>query len=258
MGFQVCLVLIAILPVIDANNNVSCRLVRPSYLPPELWGEPNPNRLPPCVNYDILLPEVRNLTNRLPQTLAEFGLTNIESDLEELQHGNCTVLLKGEVGPVHCGDETAQHFTRVGLVIHLIYNVTVGGDEQLFAFASERFENLTANDTLEGPVQSLQDSVEGFNGSYPAASAEAMPSLVQDYYDLLDSFNCSTSGHNCNLTRGEEAVVPLDERWSIVARQGFEYEPSDSRRAIRLRCLFLSFRALRLIPRIFALWVRVN
>eukprot|EP00058_Branchiostoma_floridae_P008126 XP_002593614.1 hypothetical protein BRAFLDRAFT_98736 [Branchiostoma floridae] len=133
--FQVCLVLMAILPVIDANNNG-------------------------------------------------------------------TVLLKGEVGPVHCGNETAQHFTRVGRVINLIYNVTVGGEEQLFAFPSGQLNNLTANDTLK-------DAVEGFDESYPAASAEAMPSLVQDYYDLLDSFNCSTSGPNCNLTRGEEAVVPL-------------------------------------------------
>ncbi|XP_078571701.1 uncharacterized protein LOC144858988 [Branchiostoma floridae x Branchiostoma japonicum] len=167
-----------------------------------------------------------------------------------------TVLLKGEVGPVHCGNETTQHFTRVGRVINLIYNVTVGGEEQLFAFPSGQLNNLTANDTLEGFIQSLQDAVEGFNESYPAASAEAMPSLAQDYYDLLDSFNCSTSGPNCNLTRGEEAVVPLDERWSIVERQGVEYAPSNARRAIRLsRCLFLAFRALRVIPWIFAFWV---
>ncbi|KAI8495347.1 hypothetical protein Bbelb_268020 [Branchiostoma belcheri] len=195
--FRVFLLLVAILPMNDATYNGPCRLVRPSYLPPELWSGPV-DRLPPCVNYDILETEVTSLDERLPQTLAELGLGNILTDLEELRDaGNIT--LKGEPGPIHIGNETAQHWTKLGLVTNLIYNVTVG-QEQLFAFPSPQFDNLTADDTLEGPIQSLQEAIEAFPSTYPDTTDEAMPDLVQDFTELLDSFNCSTSGPNCDLT----------------------------------------------------------
>ncbi|XP_019647141.1 PREDICTED: uncharacterized protein LOC109487575 [Branchiostoma belcheri] len=205
-----------------------CRLVRPSYLPPELWSTGPVDRLPPCVNYDVLETEVTSLADRLPQTLAELGLGNILTDLEELL-------------------DAAQHWTKMGLVTNLIYNVTVG-QEQLFAFPSPQFDNLTADDTLEGPIQSLQDDIEEFPSTYPDTTAEAMPDLVQDFTELLDSFNCSTSGPNCNLTRGEEHVVGLNDRWTLVQRQGIEYEPGDMRRPIRIgRAYGLAYRGFRWI-----------
>eukprot|EP00058_Branchiostoma_floridae_P013495 XP_002598983.1 hypothetical protein BRAFLDRAFT_79917 [Branchiostoma floridae] len=169
---------------------VTCRLVTPGYLPPELWGPPQPDGLPPCVNYDVMLPEVTRISTDLTDTLADFGLSDVVNDIDELR-------------------DVAQRWTRAGTVINLVYNVTVGGSETLFAFISPDFDNLTANATLEGPVQSLQGVIESVPGEYPAATAEALPDLVQDFGDLLDSFNCSTSGTNCNLTRGEDPVVQL-------------------------------------------------
>eukprot|EP00058_Branchiostoma_floridae_P025942 XP_002611432.1 hypothetical protein BRAFLDRAFT_117222 [Branchiostoma floridae] len=230
-----------------------CRLVTPnySYHPPRADRNPfHRKKLPPCVNYDVLQAEVTNLTSRIPQCLAEFGLTDISTDLEELRDvGN--ILLKGPDEQIRSGNVTAEHFTRVGKVINLVYNVTVGGDEQLFAFTSPQLDNLTADDTLAGPIQSLQEDVEGFPTNYPAATAEAMSSLVQDFGNLLDSFNCSTNGSNCDLTRGTNSVVELDSRWTIVERRTLEYEPGGMRRAIKFRILFKSYRRLRIIIQIF-------
>ncbi|XP_035665745.1 uncharacterized protein LOC118408987 [Branchiostoma floridae] len=192
---------------VAAAGPFTCRLVTPGYLPPELWGPPQPDGLPPCVNYDVMLPEVTRISTDLTDTLADFGLSDVVNDIDELRDVDCLP----RIGPVSIssGNVTAQRWTRAGTVINLVYNVTVGGSETLFAFISPDFDNLTANATLEGPVQSLQGVIESVPGEYPAATAEALPDLVQDFGDLLDSFNCSTSGTNCNLTRGEDPVVQL-------------------------------------------------
>ncbi|XP_066287489.1 uncharacterized protein [Branchiostoma lanceolatum] len=263
MGFQVWLLFIVLLTTNDASNasdtssnescnkDVPCRLVTPNYHVRRADRNPfRRNKPPPCVNYEVLEPEVMAFINRTPLTLAEFGLSDISTDIEELRDIG-KILLKGPVGPIRCGNITAQHWTRVENVINLVYNVTVGGEEQLFAFASPQFDNLEASDTLEGAVQSLQEDVEGFNSNYPGATAEAMPFLVQDFGDLLDSFNCSSSGSNCNLTRGEDKVVPLDDRWSIVARPSIEYEPGGLRRAINFKIIFAALRRLRRMYRLF-------
>ncbi|XP_078576664.1 uncharacterized protein LOC144862200 [Branchiostoma floridae x Branchiostoma japonicum] len=85
MMFRLCLLFIAPLPMSDAQLKLvvddAC-LVRPKYGPP---GHGRATR-PPCVNYDVLLPEVTSLTTKLPQSLAELGLSEVAKDLEELRN----------------------------------------------------------------------------------------------------------------------------------------------------------------------------
>ncbi|XP_066271633.1 uncharacterized protein [Branchiostoma lanceolatum] len=214
----------------------TCRLVTPGYLPPELWGPPV-SGLPPCVNYDVLLPEVTRLTNQLPQTLAELGFSNILTDLEELRNAG-KIPFRGPEGIL------SGHWTRARPVINLIYNVTVGGVEQLFSFPSSQFDNLSPTDTLQGPIQGLLVEMMGFPGNYPNTAAEATPSLVPDYVQLLDSFDCSLSGANCDLTRGEDDVIQLGNRWSIVERPAIEYDPGEGG-AVRPRIRILRHRGFR-------------
>ncbi|XP_078686986.1 uncharacterized protein LOC144919412 [Branchiostoma floridae x Branchiostoma belcheri] len=242
-----------IVPLVFRNNDgdsyhyivLDACLVRPKYGPP---GHGKALR-PPCVNYDVLLPEVTSLTEKLPESLAELGLSDVLKDLEELRSVDL-IEFKGPIGPIDSGGvrrrrREATHWSRVGRVTNLVYKVAVAGGEQYFAFTSPHFDILLENDTLEAPVQSLQEDVEGFPTNYPGTTAEAMPSLVPDFHDLLNSFNCSNNGPNCNLPRGIDSVLHLDENWSIVQRYALEYEPGGVRRAISFRILveaWLGFR----------------
>ncbi|XP_066276214.1 uncharacterized protein [Branchiostoma lanceolatum] len=248
MGFRICLLFImALLPVTNAQLTMtiddSC-LVRPKYGPP---GHGRARRSP-CVNCDVLRPELINLNNSLPQSIAELGLSDVVTDVEELCDYDL-IQFRGPIGPIGSGGgrrrrRAATHWSRVGRVTNLVYNVThhvnatLGDREQFFAFD---FPALDSLDPLEGPLQSLLQTLEEFRDrpEYTATNAEAMPSLVEEFQSMLDSFNCSNSGPNCGLTRGEDSVVQLDEYWSVVQRFGFEYDPAAGgtrrRRAIRFR-----------------------
>ncbi|XP_019641403.1 PREDICTED: uncharacterized protein LOC109482945 [Branchiostoma belcheri] len=151
----------------------------------------------------------------------------------------------------------ASHWSRMGRVTNLVYNVShivtvdVEDGEQFFAFASPDLDSLSQDDNLEGPLRNLTEDVEGFPMHYPATTTEGMPSLVQDFHDLLDSFNCTNSGPNCGLTRGRDSVVQLDENWSIVQRLALEYEPGGMRRAIRFKILIVAWRGFRIFIQLF-------
>ncbi|KAI8517896.1 hypothetical protein Bbelb_039130 [Branchiostoma belcheri] len=165
--FGVYLLLMTLIPMNEAQLKLivddAC-LVRPKYGPP---GHGKALR-PPCVNYDVLLPEVTSLTEKLPESLAELGLSDVLKDLEELRSvvtlvtwhhsaatGADTVYqFKGPVGPIDSGGvrrrrRAATHWSRVGRVTNLVYKVAVAGGEQYFAFTSPHFDILLENDTLE-------------------------------------------------------------------------------------------------------------
>ncbi|XP_066283552.1 uncharacterized protein [Branchiostoma lanceolatum] len=209
--------------MIDAEGygeEETCKLVRPGVcVPRDQWGTPGP--LPPCVNYDVMLPEVTRVNMTLPDTMAELGLNDFLPNIEEIRDAG-KIPFRGPTS-IPVGGVAAPNWVRVGTAILLIYTATVDGAEQLFAFPSGQFMSLVASDTLEGPIRSLKGGMEGFANTYPDTVAEAMPSLVQDFSDLLDSFNCSTGGPNCNRTLGVDDVTMLGGNWTIVVRPGIEF-----------------------------------
>ncbi|XP_078576651.1 uncharacterized protein LOC144862194 [Branchiostoma floridae x Branchiostoma japonicum] len=154
MGLRVCLLLMVLLPMNDGQLILtiddSC-LVRPKYGP---TGHGHARRSP-CVNCDVLRPELINLNHSLPQSVAELGLSNVVTDLEELCDYEL-IQFKGPIGPIGAGGgrrsrRAATHWSRVGRGTSLVYNVThnvTGGDgEQFFAFD---FPALDSLDALEG------------------------------------------------------------------------------------------------------------
>ncbi|XP_078586403.1 uncharacterized protein LOC144868277 isoform X2 [Branchiostoma floridae x Branchiostoma japonicum] len=227
----------------------SC-LVRPLYGP-----SADDNYSPDaCVNYDVLHPEVTALTRSYNKSLAELGLSNVLRDLEDLRDVGL-IPFGGRVGPITSGNGTrrrreATHWSRVGNVTSLVYDADSGGEEGLVAFAAPDLENLGEADYLEGPVGSLQADVAGFN-NYPATAAEATPSLVQDFDNMLARFDCSSGGSNCDLTRGQDDVVQLDDHWYIVYRPAIEYDPGSMKRAIYFRILIVAWRGFRIFIRCF-------
>ncbi|XP_066276215.1 uncharacterized protein [Branchiostoma lanceolatum] len=187
--------------------------------------------------------------------MAELGLDEVLKDLEELRSADL-IQFKGPIGPIGSGGgrmrrRAATHWNHVGRVTNLVYNVTVGDREQFFAFASPQFDSLLENDTIEGPVQSMLEDVEGFPTNYPDTTAEVMPSLVRDFQNMLDSFNCSNNVPNCNLPRGTDSLLQLDENWSIVQRYALEYEPGGTKRAISFRVLIVAWQGFRIIVQLF-------
>ncbi|XP_078664899.1 uncharacterized protein LOC144907570 [Branchiostoma floridae x Branchiostoma belcheri] len=205
-----------------------------------------------CVNYDVLLPEVTKLTTSFPTSLVEVGLSNVLTDLEELRDLGL-IPFEGSVGPLGNGARRRRsppHWSRVGNVISLVYDSLSGAEERLVAFAADSLAGLGENDDLEGPLRSLTEDVEGFPTNYPETTAEAMPSLVQDFHDLLNSFNCN-NGPNCELTRGQDDVIELDDHWSIVYRPALEYDPGSMKRAVRFRILVVAWRGFRVFIRCF-------
>eukprot|EP00058_Branchiostoma_floridae_P022877 XP_002608367.1 hypothetical protein BRAFLDRAFT_91326 [Branchiostoma floridae] len=207
----------------DNLATASC-LVRPLY-GPSADDDYSPDA---CVNYDVLHPEITALTRSSPGFLRKLGLSNVVRDLEDLRDVGL-IPFGGRVGPITGGNGTrrrreATHWSRVGNVTSLVYDVDSGGEERLVAFSAPDLENLGEADYLEGPVASLQADVEGFNNN-PATTPEAMPSLVQDFDNMLDTFDCSSNGPNCNRARGQDDVVQLDDHWYIVYRPAIEYDP---------------------------------
>ncbi|XP_019641260.1 PREDICTED: uncharacterized protein LOC109482860 [Branchiostoma belcheri] len=161
---------------------------------------------------------------------------------------------EGSVGPLGNGARRRRsppHWSRVGNVTSLVYDSLSGAEERLVAFAADSLAGLGENDDLEGPSRSLTEDVEGFPTNYPETTAEAMPSLVQDFYNLLDSFNCINNGPNCELTRGQDDVIELDDHWSIVYRPALEYDPGSMKRAVRFRILVVAWRGFRVFIRCF-------
>ncbi|CAH1257012.1 FBLN7 [Branchiostoma lanceolatum] len=164
----------------------------------------------------------------------------------------------GNLGPIIGGlrfrrrrEATSTHWSRVGDVTSLVYDADSGEEEQLVSFAAPNLEDLGENDHLLGPLQYLTQDVEGFPTNYPATTTEAMPSLVEDFDNMLDSFNCSNNGPNCNLTRGQDDVVKLDDNWYIVYRPAIEYDPGSTKRGIRFRILIVAWRGFRIFIRCF-------
>ncbi|CAH1248578.1 CILP2 [Branchiostoma lanceolatum] len=65
-----------------------------------------------CVNYDVLLPEVTALTSTFSRSLAELGLSNVLTDLEDLRDVGL-IPFAGELGPITGGgDGACTHWTR--------------------------------------------------------------------------------------------------------------------------------------------------
>ncbi|XP_078576638.1 uncharacterized protein LOC144862188 [Branchiostoma floridae x Branchiostoma japonicum] len=227
-----------------------------------------------------------NLTMSFNRSLQELGLSNVRKDLEEIRDVGL-IPFDGEIGLITVDDpptteapitepmptadsvtdwptvlptggarrrreaSTGNPWRRIGKVTSLVYDADGGADEKLMSFAATDLENLGEDDDLQGPLQSLRADVEGFPNNYPETTAEAMPFLVQDFHNLLDSFNCSNNGPNCNRTRGQDDVVPLDNHWYIVYRQSLQYEPVTMKRAIRFRILIVAWRGFRIFIRCF-------
>ncbi|XP_035672960.1 neurogenic locus notch homolog protein 1-like [Branchiostoma floridae] len=186
-----------------------------------------------CVNYDVLLPEITNLTRSFNRSLQELGLSNVRKDLEEIRDVGL-IPFDGEIGPI-TGDDppttepmptvmptevptgrvrrrrqasNGNPWSRVGNVTSLVYDADGGPEEKLMSFGASDLENLGEDDYLQGPLRDLTEDVKGFSERYNETTAEATPSIVQDYRNMLDSFNCSINGPNCNRTRGQDDVVP--------------------------------------------------
>ncbi|XP_066275230.1 fibrillin-1-like [Branchiostoma lanceolatum] len=165
----------------------------------------------------------------------------------------------GNLGPIIGGlsfrrrrEATSTHWSRVGNVTSLVYDADSGAEEQLVSFAARNLKDLGENDHLLGPLQSLTRDVDGFPTNYPATTTEAMPSLVQHFRNMLDSFDCgSDPGPNCGLKRGLDDVVKLDDHWYIVYRPAIEYDPGSTKRGIRFRILIVAWRGFRIFIRCF-------
>eukprot|EP00058_Branchiostoma_floridae_P004749 XP_002590237.1 hypothetical protein BRAFLDRAFT_97397 [Branchiostoma floridae] len=185
-------------------QTASC-LVRPLYGP----SADDNYSTDACVNYDVLHPEITALTRSSPGFLRKLGLSNVLRDLEDLRDVGL-IPFSGREGPITGGNGTrrrreATHWSRVGNVTSLVYDADSGGEERLVAFAAPDLENLGEDDYLQGPVASLRADVVGFNNN-PATAPEAMPSMVQDFDNMLDTFDCSSNGPNCNRARGQDDV----------------------------------------------------
>ncbi|XP_066276194.1 uncharacterized protein [Branchiostoma lanceolatum] len=317
-----------------------------------------------CVNYDVLLPEIKILTRTFYRSLAELGLSNVLTDLEQLRDVGL-IPFAGELGPITGGDDrdktthianissttrqttqvttfpttfqpttrvttdyytdptagcaartdppvaqrgfivcdnpgppypigtlcshscdnlggfnflsgdarrTCQvggiwggadvvcsvprvrrrreaistHWSRIGNVTSLVYDADSGPNEQMVSFAAPALETLGENDTLLGPLRNLTEDVEGFPDNYPDTTAEAMPTLVQDFHNMIASLNCT----DCDL-RGPDDVVQLDNHWYIIYRPAIEYNPGGMKRGIRFRILVQAWRGFRVFIRCF-------
>ncbi|CAH1264850.1 Hypp3073 [Branchiostoma lanceolatum] len=204
MGFLVLLVLVALLPMNNAEGygeEEPCKVVRPGVcVPRDQWVAPP---IIPCVNFDVLLEEVAPLVSALPATIAELGFGFILPHLEELM-GAGNIEFRGPTA-IPSGGVAAPHWTRPGTVTLLIYTVTLGGVERFFAFPSAQFDALAPGDALQGPVQSLQAEITAFPSTYPNTAAESLPFLGEDFGTLLASFEAG--GDNEGLTRGTDALT---------------------------------------------------
>ncbi|XP_078574438.1 uncharacterized protein LOC144860857 [Branchiostoma floridae x Branchiostoma japonicum] len=202
----------------------------------------------PCANGGICEDEINHFTCTCAPG---YGGDYCERGIGLIPFGGRIGPITGGLGARRRRNAPNTHWSRVGNVANLVYDADSGEEERLVAFAASNMEGLGVEDSIQSPLRDLTDDVEGFPNNYPVTTTEAMPSLVQDFHNMLNSFNCSNNGPNCNRTRGQDDVVKLDDHWYIVYRPAIEYEPESMKRGIRFRIHIVAWRGFRIFIRCF-------